>query len=336
MSFIDKIFKKEKQKELKLQHGVNTVQTIIEESETQKEARHKAVSAAIEEIQAHPEMPVGEFLRRLQQNTDLSDADLVKIIKQLPEVKSEEATLAAVKATDLSSPKIAEIIQDTPISPKVAQKIVEQIPDEDIQREEQAKIDQELEKRKKKEQIRKENEILEKLSLLYEDCKDIEAPILVEKVKILTNENRTKKINKKILDIISKRTALDCMKYGAPRLKTLAGIMPAEDMFEADLPSLAQSEYEILKLDYEEKKEKYKTFGAEKKTLIKNLLLENIAQKSAQTFDELGDFNLPQTEHFKNLSDEDVQKFIDTVKIYNPKIKEADLDRLNRQLKGEI
>ena len=171
MSLIDKIFKKEKQKELKLQHGVNTVQTIIEESETQKEARHKAVSAAIEEIQAHPEMPVGEFLRRLQQNTDLSDADLVKIIKQLPEVKSEEATLAAVKATDLSSPKIAEIIQDTPISPKVAQKIVEQIPDEDIQREEQAKIDQELEKRKKQEQIRKENEILEKLSLLYEDCK---------------------------------------------------------------------------------------------------------------------------------------------------------------------
>lgn len=336
MSLIDKIFKKEKQKELKLQHGVNTVQNIIEESETQKEAMHKAVSAAVEEIQAHPEMPVGEFLRRLQQNTDLSDADLVKIIKQLPEVKSEEATLAAVKATDLSSPKIAEIIQDTPISPKVAQKIVEQIPDEDIQREEQAKIDQELEKRKKQEQIRKENKILEKLSSLYEDCKDIEAPILVEKVKILTNENRTKKIDKKILDIISKRTALDCMKYGAPRLKTLAGIMPAEDMFEADLPSLAQSEYEILKPDYEEKKEKYKTFGAEKKTLIKNLLLENIAQKSAQTFDELGDFNLPQTEHFKNLSDEDVQKFIDTVKIYSPEIKETDLERLNRQLKGEI
>lgn len=258
MSLIDKIFKKEKQKELKLQHGVNTVQNIIEESETQKEAMHKAVSAAIEEIQAHPEMPVGEFLRRLQQNTDLSDADLVKIIKQLPEVKSEEATLAAVKATDLSSPKIAEIIQDTPISPKVAQKIVEQIPDEDIQREEQAKIDQELEKRKKQEQIRKENKILEKLSSLYEDCKDIEAPILVEKVKILTNENRTKKIDKKILDIISKRTALDCMKYGAPRLKTLAGIMPAEDMFEADLPSLAQSEYEILKPDYEEKKKSIK------------------------------------------------------------------------------
>ena len=65
-------------------------------------------------------------------------------------------------------------------------------------------------------------------------------------------------------------------------------------------------------------------------------MLENIAQKSAQTFDELGDFNLPQTEHFKNLSDEDVQKFIDTVKIYSPEIKETDLERLNRQLKGEI
>ena len=31
-----------------------------------------------------------------------------------------------------------------------------------------------------------------------------------------------------------------------------------------------------------------------------------------------------------------MKKFIDTVKIYNPEIKEADLDRFNRQLKGEI
>ena len=165
MSLIDRILNKEaKKKEIKLQQGVNTVQTVIEESDSQKVDSEKAVTAAIEEIQAHPEMPVGEFMKRLQKNTDLTDADLVRIIKQLPDVKSEEATIYAVQATDLSSPKIAEIIEDAPISPNVAQKIVEQIPDEDIQKEQQAKIDKELEEQRIQKALAEEKRIIDTLS----------------------------------------------------------------------------------------------------------------------------------------------------------------------------
>ena len=48
MSLIDRILnKEEKKKEIKLQQGVNTVQTVIEESDSQKEASEKAVTAAI-------------------------------------------------------------------------------------------------------------------------------------------------------------------------------------------------------------------------------------------------------------------------------------------------
>ena len=128
MSLIDKILKKEQKKEQQLQQGVNAVQTVIEESDSQKEAAHKAVNAAINEIQSHPEMPVGEFLKMIQQNTDLSDSSLVEIIKQIPDVKSEEATVEAVKKVDLASEAITEIIQDAPVTPATAQKIAEQIP----------------------------------------------------------------------------------------------------------------------------------------------------------------------------------------------------------------
>ena len=339
MSLIDKILKRgsksEIKKEIKLQKGVNTVQSIIEETESHEEAAHKAVNAAIEEIQSHPEMPVGEFIKRLQKNTDLSDVDLVKIIKQLPYVKSEEETIEAVEATDLSSQKIAEIIEDAPIGPDVAQKIVEQIPDEDIQKEQQAKIEKELEEQRKQTILKKKNEILNKLSEIYNKCDEIEAPKLVDQINALNIEDRTQEIEKKILDVVAKRVALDCMKYGDPRLKTLTKIIPATEMFEADLPFLAQKEYKTIKSDYDEQGKEYIEYGPKTKELVKKLLIDIIAQKSAETYDEIGDFNIPQTERFQNLSNDDVQSFVDTVQTYSEEIDKVDSDRLESQLKGE-
>ena len=339
MSLIDKILKRgsksEIKKEIKLQKGVNTVQSIIEETESHEEAAHKAVNAAIEEIQSHPEMPVGEFIKRLQKNTDLSDVDLVKIIKQLPYVKSEEETIEAVEATDLSSQKIAEIIEDAPIRPDIAQKIVEQIPDEDIQKEQQAKIEKELEEQRKQTILKKKNEILNKLSEIYNKCDEIEAPKLVDQINSLNIEDRTQEIEKKILDVVAKRVALDCMKYGDPRLKTLTKIIPATEMFEADLPFLAQKEYKTIKSDYDEQGKEYIEYGPKTKELVKKLLIDIIAQKSAETYDEIGDFNIPQTERFQNLSNDDVQSFVDTVQTYSEEIDKVDSDRLESQLKGE-
>ena len=233
MSFINKIFDKPNKKEKKLQQGVDTIQSIIEENDSS----HKAVTAAIEEIQSHPEMPVGEFMRRLQQHTDLSDADLVKIIKQLPDIRSEEATVAAVKSTDLSAPKIAEIITDAPISPNAAQKLVNEIPDEEIQKEQQAKIDQQIEEEKKQKAIETEISIFNKLCYFYDWCESFETPHLVEEIESLPiNDYRTDKINKKLLDIISKRTALDCMKFGTPRLPTLTRLISPAELLDLDLP----------------------------------------------------------------------------------------------------
>lgn len=343
MSLIDKIFnKEEKKKEIKLQQGVNTVQTVIEESESQKEAARKAVNAAIEEIQTHPEMPVGEFMKRLQKNTDLSDADLVKIIKQLPDVKSEEATVAAVEATDLSSPKIAEILEETPISPNAAQKIAKQIPDEDIKKEQQAKIEKELEERERQKAIEEENKILKELSHIYSTCDDISDSNLAPQIQKfnITLATLTPNIKSKLLDIIAKRTALDCMKYGGPKISTLSTIMSVNedllaDMFDANLPKLALKEYKNLKESYDQEGKPYHEYGQLQQKYVQEQLLNYLAKKSARTFDDIGDFNIPQTERFSQLSTEERNFFINKIKTFSKSsLDQSDESMLIRQLNG--
>lgn len=81
----------------RLEQGVVAVQNVYEKSESQKEANEKAMNIVIDTIQTHPEMPVGEFLKMVQEKTALSDNSLVEIIKQMPDIKSEKATVEAVK-----------------------------------------------------------------------------------------------------------------------------------------------------------------------------------------------------------------------------------------------
>ena len=337
MNFLGNLLNKKSNnaKENKLQQGVDTVQSIINESESKKEASKKAVIAAIEEIQAHPEMPVGEFMKRLQLHTDLSDADLVKIIKQLPDIKSEEATIAAVKSTDLPSQAITEIIEEAPISPVAAQKIVNEIPDEDIQKEQQSRLEKILEEEQKQKALEEETKILEQLSLIYDNCDTLGTPRLVGEIESLSISNKTEKINQKLTDIVAKTTAIDCMKFGDPRIPTLTRIMPSIDMFEADLPLLVQTEYKKLKKNYDKSGKEYYEYDESKEKLIRTKLLEDMAKQSAHTFDKIGDFNLPQTEHFQSLNDDDLKTFINTVRVYSTSVEKRDMNRLLHQLRGE-
>ena len=131
------------------------------------------------------------------------------------------------------------------------------------------------------------------------------------------------------------------MKYGGPKIPTLAGALSPNDdltldMFEANLPILTQIEYKNLKVNYDEQGKNYHEYGPEEKKLVKDKLLEGIAKKSAKTFDEIGDFNIPVTEQFQNLNEEDLDLFVKTVKTYSKSgLDNIDESRLIRQLNGE-
>ena len=326
MSILNKLLKNTNTSaENKLQERVDNVQSAFEESESEKEASIRAVNAAIEEIKNNPQMPIGEFLSKLQKNTDLKDSDIVKIIKQLPDLKSEEAVLSAVESTDLSSKEISGIIKNTDISTDTAQKIVEQIPDEDIKKEQKSQIEKMVEEEQTRRTKAKEDSILSQLSKIYNSCDSLEDTAIVELISQLNIENRTKNISDKIMDIVAKRTALDCMKYGTPRLPTLTKLVSSLDMFETNLPFLAQKEYKTISKEYDSKGKNYRQFDDTEKELIRNIShdlktpLTAIKGYVEGLHDGIADTPEKQAKYIKTISNKvnDMDKLIDELTIYS-------------------
>lgn len=325
MEILKKILKNNNPQSDKMHERIENVQSVIEESNLEKdEARNNAINLALDLIKKHSDMSLADFMQMLQQDTSLTDNDLATIIIQLPKIKSEKDVITAVQSTSLPSETIATIATEANIGPDTAEKIVNEIDDEDIQKEQQAIIAAE-----------REHQILSKLSSIYTKCDNIEVPKLVELIEELDIKDYTSDINKKLIAIISKRTALDCMKFGAPRLPTLTRIISAEDMFEADLPFLAFSDYKSLKVKFDDNNKKYIEFTESTKKLIRERILEEIAKKTAETYDSTGNFFLPQTEGFKKLSTEDITTFEKTVKTHSQDFDKAAGRRLRRQLNGE-
>lgn len=325
MEILKKILKNNNPQSDKLHKRIENVQSVIEESNLEKdEARNNAINLALDLIKKHSDMSLADFMQMLQQDTSLTDNDLATIIIQLPKIKSEKDVITAVQSTSLPSETIATIATEANIGPDTAEKIVNEIDDEDIQKKQQAIIAKE-----------REHQILSKLSSIYTKCDNIEVPKLVELIEELDIKDYTTDINKKLMAIISKRTALDCMKFGAPRLPTLTRIISAEDMFEADLPFLAFSDYKSLKVKFDDNNKKYIEFTESTKKLIRERILEEIAKKTAETYDSTGNFFLPQTEGFKKLSTEDITTFEKTVKTHSQDFDKAAGRRLRRQLNGE-
>ena len=325
MEILKKILKNNNPQSDKMHERIENVQSVIEESNLEKdEARNNAINLALDLIKKHSDMSLADFMQMLQQDTSLTDNDLATIIIQLPKIKSEKDVITAVQSTSLPSETIATIATEANIGPDTAEKIVNEIDDEDIQKEQQAIIAAE-----------REHQILSKLSSIYTKCDNIEVPKLVELIEELDIKDYTSDINKKLMAIISKRTALDCMKFGAPRLPTLTRIISAEDMFEADLPFLAFSDYKSLKVKFDDNNKKYIEFTESTKKLIRERILEEIAKKTAETYDSTGNFFLPQTEGFKKLSTEDITTFEKTVKTHSQDFDKAAGRRLRRQLNGE-
>lgn len=321
----------------RLEQGVVAVQNVYEKSESQKEANEKAMNIVIDTIQTHPEMPVGEFLKMVQEKTALSDNSLVEIIKQMPDIKSEKATVEAVKKVDLASDAITEIIQEAPVSPVTAQKLAEQIPDEEVQKEQQAEIERKVREEQIKREQDKEKNIISKLDEFYDKCEGINDAILVGDISKLNIERKTEKISERLKQIVAKKVAIDCMKFGGPKLPTLMKIMPATEMLEEDLPALVETEYQKAKAEYEEDEKEYYRYNAERKKMVKGKILENIAKEVASNFEEIGDISIPQIDALKNLNEEEIRIFVNAVKKPGRQIEigEDDIKMVEKQLRGD-
>ena len=328
MSILEKILKNSNPQPDPIHERVENVQSVIEETDEEKEiARNRAIDFSLKLIEENPDMPIGTFLQKLQEDTSLTDNDIATIIKNLADIKSEKAVITAVQSTSLPSETIANIATEANISPDTAEKIVKEIEDEDIQKEQQKLIAEEREK-----------QILEQLSDIYSNCENIPYQKVEEAITNLRktrNQDFTPAINEKIMSIVAKRAALDCMTFGNARIYSLTRMVSSLDMFESDLPTMAHNEYKKLKADFDDEEKKYKEFTSETKKTLYNAILEDIAKQSAENFDSVGDFALPQTDKFKKLSPNDINFFINAVSVNGKDIDKSALRRLKRQLNGD-
>ena len=328
MNILEKILKNNNPQTDPIHERVENVQSVIEATDEEKEiARNKAVDFSLKLIEEHPDMPIGTFMQMLQDETSLTDNDIANIIKQLADIKSEKAVVTAVKSTSLSSETIATIATEANISTDAAEKIVNEIEDVDIQKEQQRLIAEEREK-----------QILMQLSDIYSNCENIPYQKVEESIINLRktrSQDFTPAITSEIMSIVAKRAALDCMTFGNARLYSLTRMVPSLAMFESDLPTMANNEYKNLKADFDDQGKTYKEFTSETKTTLYNAILEDIAKQSAENFDSVGDFALPQTDKFKKLSPNDINFFIKAVSINGKDIDKSALRRLKRQLNGQ-
>lgn len=309
-----------------VQEGLEAVKQVYDDSDTEKEAIKKATDRVLKEIEEHPDMSVVDFLKMIQEEENLPTDIVIETTKQIPDIKPERLAAEAVKELDLDSPQIKEIIQEADVSLNTAQKMVSQIPDKKVKEEQQRELDK-----------RKEQETLEQLQNIYDSCEDMNDIQLVRKISQIKISERTGKIEEKIRHIVAKRTALDYMQFGGPKIPTMAQIISPAEMLEIDFPFLVEKESQTIKNESDIDETKYHAYGAKEKWIVKMKILDNIAKNIARNFEEFGDINVPQLEQMKNLSDEELEIFVDQIKssCKEEKLSDTEIERIKRQVRGE-
>ena len=325
MNIFKKIFKKDTPTLSPMEQKVETVQAVIDETKESDEIAHqKAIQVALEQIRNEPDMNTGKFAKMLLENSSFTSSDIQTLVIEIVKKDKEKSALKIVQETPLSTSQIQKIVEKAPVSLDTAEEMIKEIPDEQIQQKEQEKIN-----------LEREQKTLNELSKLYDSCDNIESNKTLDLINALNIQDHTPSVQKKLISIVAKRAALDCMKYGVCRYEPLSNIVSSEELFEEDLPSLVNIEYKHLKVGFDDDEKKYYKFTPERKQVIHEKILEDLAKKSAKTFNSLSDFGIPKTDKFKNLSEADIKFFVEKVKVYSPGISKAALKRLSRQLNGE-
>ena len=306
----------------KMQKKVEGVKDVYDEEEDEKESIQRATDRVIKVIEAHPDMPVIEFLKMIQEEEKLPGDIVVEATKK---IKDEQAA-EAVKELDFASKEITSIIEEADISLNTAQKMVEQIPDEKIKKEQQRKLEK-----------RKEQEILEQLQKIYDNCEEMNDNQLIQEIEDIEIAQKSSKTEEKIKHIIAKKIALDYMQFGGPKISTMARVISLEEMLEMNFPFLVEKEYQSISKEYDEKRKRYHEYDTKGKELLKKKILEHIARMVAENFEEIGDIRVPQSEQMRNVTKEELEIFIEAVKnsCKKEELSEVEVERIKKQVRGD-
>lgn len=327
---------KQKTDEEKKQEEIKTVAKEIEgeykeaiDEEGRRQAIEKVAKIINERITDPNERRIidetlKDFLNELKEHTAIPvnevAPNLVKVAIQSEE-KDPKPILEAT-AEVAGNETLVKIIEKEEIPLEHKNILAEGISDE--QKKEKA-----LKEIKSEEETQKEKEDIAKLKQIYEDCKNIPDAELASIIKNMELNSNNEDIKKEIFHIVAKKMVQNYNEFSGIMWYTASKIIPIEEMYAYNIEEFAQEEFEkeeeqkekkktgILKLKKQEANQENKGKNQQKdgnagfsKEKLSEELEKQLIDMIVNRYQEVGDWQIPNSQRMKNRSEKEVQRFL--------------------------
>ena len=290
---------------------VNQIDEVYKKSLEDDEIKDAEQSAAQKVI---------EYVRKNPENaTEILKGILEK--EEIPNKVFEKTATTISKMDEIPDKIIPKAVADSEVD--VPDQIIENIIENgDVNRKEKIELINNLENEELK-----QKQVEEELKQIYENCSDTNESELVHKLEMTKIVQKNSSIKKLEQAIIAKKMAVNYKRFGGTKISTLSRYLSEEEMIEINIPEMVYEEYKKIS----EKDEKNKV----DKSNLKVQILEEIAKKVANNYQEIGDFVIPQSKNMTQLTRKEEDKFIKAIETYvRKKLKGTDVTSIRDQIRG--
>lgn len=305
--FIEKLFNRQ-DKTTKVVNQIDEVYKRSLEDDEIKDAEQSAAQKVIEYVRKNPENAT-EILKGILEK------------EEIPNKVFEKTATTISKLDEIPDKIIPKAVADSEVD--VPDQIIENIIENgDVNRKEKIELINNLENEELK-----QKQVEEELKQIYENCSDTNESELVHKLEMTKIVQKNSSIKKLEQAIIAKKMAVNYKRFGGTKISTLSRYLSEEEMIEINLPEMVYEEYKKIS----EKDEKNKV----DKSNLKVQILEEIAKKVANNYQEIGDFVIPQSKNMTQLTRKEEDKFIKAIETYvRKKLKGTDVTSIRDQIRG--
>lgn len=304
--FMKRLFNRQ-DKTTKVVNQIDEVYKKSLEDDEIKDAEQSAAQKVIEYVRKNPENAI-EILKGILEKDEIPNKVFEKAATEISEID------------DIPDKVIPKAVADSEVN--VSDKIIENIIENgSVNRPEKIELinnidDEEL----------KQKKVEEELKQIYQNCEKTSELELVHKLETIRIVQKNPSIEKLEEMIVAKRMALNYMDFGGTKISTLARYLPVDKMIEVNIPEMVCNEYEKIK---EEEKNKVD------KSSLKTQILQEIAKKVANSYQEVGEFVIPQSRNMTQLTRKEEENFIKSIQTYvRKKLRATDITSIRDQIRG--
>lgn len=326
-------------KRKKLQEKVKEVKEIYNDIEKEEEAVDEASNRVVEEIGNYKDSDRAAvyILKLIEENQDLPSEVLVDTIKKLLVTDQldnpKEVTVKAAENLELNSKELKDIsrVASENIGIAAAKDIAEQIPNDDIRKEEKERLEKlEQERRKREEREKKkaqEQKTLKELKKLYVHLSNDERNNLIDYLKNTLEKNDSQKVKDIVERISARLVAIDWKKLETSNMSELSKLIPPSQMLETNFPDMVAEEFEEVKDD-----RRYKGDRKYNKSSLEKMIFKEMAKNIARTYKKYGVIEIEHSKIMEQLDESQINDFANMINKYCGE--GVNIERIKNEIRG--